>query len=526
MLGKGTSPCDRYPARCSISLTSASSRLCSDSYEDDESRVRSEFCVVPDSVLLACISAIVARHWTAHAARLIACVTLESPTVIAAALHLRSLLLRWCHRHRLSTDHVPCISCIPQFASASTNVTAIFIISRAPGPDKVCLTPLYFISLLHPKPSQARLGEAALKSFLVLSRIRLPLDTSPRAIKSGNLTGMGRCTCWVAVKKICTSRNAGCRVEPVAESLSSNHCFSSPLGVHILVLYQGVLTRHRASDRLRQRLYIFEKAMEPGQPIRMFKIQAQAESEKELYKHILKPMAALTALAPVSAGWLSIQVHNRFRVRVEVLRKEPLTLSGTSHEIAPIPNEPAHSAGATSIVYCKFATILENNTTVLSNVCLLKEPYVGDGFPRMMLKCFERRFASEFGLGWLPCLEHGDEMKSATFVPVLCTSETVYDGDMDPRVAASSVAATFTFLAPFPLSDTEETEESPFGPIVPSPSIPKVFGITSIAFAYAHIVTQRARINAAHSAQSLLSTTIHCYPLPTPFLSSLAGVPR
>ncbi|KAI6102528.1 hypothetical protein EV401DRAFT_1893869 [Pisolithus croceorrhizus] len=299
--GKAHRPCNHYPSRCSISLTTASSRLHNGSYESDESRVQSEFCVVPDSVLLACISAIVARHWTAHAARLIACGTLESPIVIAAALHLRNLLLRWCHRHRLSTDHVPCISCISQFASASTNATAIFIISRAPRPDKVCLTPLYFISnpltlwspssyhrlqspessfssilcydsfsLLHAKPSQAGLGKAALKSFSVLSRIRLPLDTSLRAIKTGNLTAVGR------------------------YNLPSYMCYVTEL-------------QRKLSGRTCGRVRVSQSA-------------------------------ALTVLTPVSAGWLSMQVHNRFRVRVEVLRKEILTSSGTSYEIAPIPN--------------------------------------------------------------------------------------------------------------------------------------------------------------------------------------------
>ncbi|KAI6097874.1 hypothetical protein F5141DRAFT_1067111 [Pisolithus sp. B1] len=396
---KHARPCDRYPARCSISLTTASSRLCSDSYEGDESGVRNEFCVVPASVLLACISAIVARHSTAHAARLIADVT--------DAGCLRTTF----HAFRVFPDLPQRQPTLPRSSLSRERL----------GLTQFCLTPLYFI----------RLGSITYLRTYIMSQ----------------------------------SRNAGCRVEPVAESLSSNQLISKlnprrfkacSLGIVLPTAYDNDFISLRRPWN-RASLYACSK---------------------------FKRRAALTALAPVSAGWLSMQVHNRFRVRVEVLRKENLTLSGTSHEIAPIPNEPAHSTGATSIVYCKFATILENNTTVLSNVSLLKG-------------------AKE-------------------------QSSTVYDGDIDPRVAASSMAATFTFLASFPLSDTEETEESPFEPIVPSPSIPKVFGITStaFAFAYAHAVTQRARISAAHSAQSLLSTTIHCYPLPTPFLSSLAGIPR
>ncbi|KAI6098604.1 hypothetical protein EDD16DRAFT_1527174 [Pisolithus croceorrhizus] len=50
---------------------------------------------------------------------------------------------------------------------------------------------LLYTFLLHAKLLQAGLSNAALKSFSVLSRVRLAFDTSPRAIKSGNLTGSG-----------------------------------------------------------------------------------------------------------------------------------------------------------------------------------------------------------------------------------------------------------------------------------------------------------------------------------------------
>ncbi|KAI6105310.1 hypothetical protein EV401DRAFT_2200747 [Pisolithus croceorrhizus] len=70
--------------------------------------------------------------------------------------------------------------------------TPVFHQSIVPPPSAITRAWfLLYTFLLHAKLLQAGLSNAALKSFSVLSRVRLAFDTSPRAIKSGNLTGSG-----------------------------------------------------------------------------------------------------------------------------------------------------------------------------------------------------------------------------------------------------------------------------------------------------------------------------------------------